>query len=111
MCFLFQDRAVLHIALRNRSNKPINVDGKNVSFLACYMAVHFNTLNSHRRVFGLHRITDPIPQENTVNLHSSLCLKFGPPRMSCNSCLDGYAMGITFLDSGIASISPVINTN
>ena len=28
---IFQDRAVLHVALRNRSNKPINVDGKNVS--------------------------------------------------------------------------------
>lgn len=25
-----EDRAVLHIALRNRSNKPILVDGKNV---------------------------------------------------------------------------------
>ena len=26
-----QDRAVLHIALRNRSNRPIMVDGKDVS--------------------------------------------------------------------------------
>ncbi|CAH3141478.1 unnamed protein product [Porites evermanni] len=25
-----EDRAVLHVALRNRSNKPVNVDGKNV---------------------------------------------------------------------------------
>lgn len=25
-----EQRAVLHIALRNRSNKPINVDGKDV---------------------------------------------------------------------------------
>ena len=28
---LTQDRAVLHVALRNRSNKPILVDGKDVS--------------------------------------------------------------------------------
>lgn len=27
---LFQNRAVLHIALRNRSNAPILVDGKDV---------------------------------------------------------------------------------
>ena len=27
---LLQDRAVLHIALRNKSNKPITVDGRNV---------------------------------------------------------------------------------
>ena len=27
-----EDRAVLHIALRNRSNKPIMVDGKDVSW-------------------------------------------------------------------------------
>ena len=26
-----ENRAVLHVALRNRSNVPINVDGKNVS--------------------------------------------------------------------------------
>lgn len=29
--FSIQDRAVLHIALRNRSNRPITVDGKDVS--------------------------------------------------------------------------------
>ena len=29
--FLVQDRAVLHVALRNRSNRPILVDGKDVS--------------------------------------------------------------------------------
>lgn len=28
-----EDRAVLHIALRNRSNRPIEVDGKDVSIL------------------------------------------------------------------------------
>lgn len=38
---IFQDRAVLHVALRNRSNTPINVDGKNVSLalLSIYIQV------------------------------------------------------------------------
>ncbi len=37
---IFQNRAVLHVALRNRSNTPINVDGKNVSFIA-FIFFHF----------------------------------------------------------------------
>lgn len=32
-----EDRAVLHIALRNRSNTPILADGKDVSYLVNHL--------------------------------------------------------------------------
>jgi len=37
-----QDRAVLHIALRNRSNTPIMVDGKDVSVVAVVIVTTCN---------------------------------------------------------------------
>ena len=40
-----EDRAVLHIALRNRSNTPILVDGKDVSNLLNYLLKKFNKYN------------------------------------------------------------------
>lgn len=37
---LLQNRAVLHIALRNRSNKPIMVDGKDVSIFLMIVFIY-----------------------------------------------------------------------
>ena len=53
-----EDRAVLHVALRNRSNRPILVDGKDVmpevnARPASTCAVHRR--DPQRRLEGLHR--------------------------------------------------------
>lgn len=60
-----QGRAVLHVALRNRSNTPINVDGKDVMpevnkvlekmKAFCHVGVLFDTM-LHTRTLGYENI-------------------------------------------------------
>ena len=52
-----EDRAVLHVALRNRSNRPILVDGKDVmpEVNAVLAKMRGFTDGSERRVEGAHR--------------------------------------------------------
>ena len=56
-----EDRAVLHVALRNRSNRPILVDGKDVMPEVNAVLAHmreFTDADPHRRLEGLHRQAD-----------------------------------------------------